>query len=219
MKKTVVAICLTISSLMAFELDFSKKFSADITPQTAVTNINFSLKAEDEKAVTNRLADISTYINGYDAVDKKGGKFNVRPNYIYEDDKRVQEGFIGSMHYKISSDKMQMLDMFLEDLMSEKKNETINVNSYGYEVSAQQYQEALEKLRMQSILWSVGYSKELSNQVYKECEVKNISFGGRAVPTLLRSEVSRSSDKSFAPQPTKDDQSVSLTPSFLIECK
>ena len=221
MKKLFLTLFAAVS-LVAFELEFDKKFETKVAPDTAVTYLKISLQKESERDITQRLQEVATYINGYRQVDKEGGEFTIEPNYYYENSKRVQDGMVGYMKYRISSSNIDNLDMFLDDLLSEKKSENIEVKNYGYEVSQKLFDEKLEQLRLQSILWSIAYAKDLSAKIYKSCEVSHISFSKRQIqPRMLSAaaDSSRDLDASFAPQPTKHEQTITLNPKLILECK
>lgn len=218
-QKIFISFAIFTTTLFAFELDFQKSFEAKVQPDVAVTNINISVKAENETAVTRRLQEISVYVNGYRQVEKEGGEFKVNANYYYQEGQRLQDGYIGSMRYKISSKEIDDLDMFLRDLMSQKRNETIEVNSYGYEVTKEKFNDTLEQLRFQTIVWGIAYAKDLSSKIYKKCELSNISFAQQMQPRMMGVQMSSKLDESFAPQPIRNEQSITLNPSYALECK
>jgi uncharacterized protein YggE len=220
MVKKIIIVALCAVAAYAFELDFSKKFETFVTPDTAVAKIAISVNDESEAKITARLEKIATYINGYTQVQKEGGNFRVNANYIYKEGERIQQGYVGFMEYRIVSKEIEDLDIFLEDLLLIKQNENIEIRSYGYEVSPNDYNDALEKLRFQAIVWSIAYAKELSAKVYKQCEVKNISFAKNITyPRTYAMEKTAVLDANFAPKPTQHDESLTLTPTLILECK
>lgn len=204
----------------ALELDFTKTFETMIEPNTAATKLTISVKDGLETQVTSRLEAIATYINGYRQVEKEGGNFRVQANYFYNDGQREQDGFIGSINYKIFSQDIDNVDMFLEDLLLQKENENIEVQSYGYEVNPKNYSVELEKLRFKSIIWGIAYAKDLSAKIFKKCEVKEISFTKNPMmPRVYAMEKVATLSKSFAPKPIKKDEKVTLSPKFVMECE
>jgi len=218
-RKIFISVVIFTTTLLAFELDFQKRFEATVQPDIAVTNINISVKGESETEVTKRLREISVYINGYTQVEKEGGEFRVNANYYYQNGKRVQDGYIGSMRYKISSKEIDDLDIFLGDLMSQKKNETIEVRSYGYEVTKEKLNNSIEQLRFQAIVWGIAYAKDLSSKIYKKCELTNISFAQTTQPRMMTAKMNAKLEDGFAPQPIQNEQTITLHSNYVLECK
>jgi len=218
-QKILISLVIFTTTLLAFELDFKKSFEATVQPDIAVTNINISVKGQSETEVTKRLQEVSIYINGYTQVKKEGGEFRVNANYYYQNGQRLQDGYIGSMRYKISSKEIDDLDIFLGDLMSQKKNETIEVSSYGYEVTKEKLNNSLEQLRLQAIVWGIAYAKDLSSKIYKKCELTNISFTQTTQPRMMATKMNAKLEDGFAPQPIRNEQTITLNPSYELECK
>ncbi len=212
---------ITLTALHAMEINFTKKFTAGVMPRTVVTHLVIESKADSEAEVTETLSRVSIFVNGYQQISKKGGQYKVSPNYRYEEGKRTREGFIGRLRYEISSQDMDTVNMFLDDLLDQKGKEQITINNLGYTVSKKRYNETLEKLRFQGIIWGISYAKELSSKIYKECSVKDISFTPKVPrPRMASLQVeNKALSKDFAPKPIQSEETITLTPSFTLECK
>ncbi len=214
----VISILILFSlSLSAVNIKFSKQFEFELKPNILQAEISISVMQSSEKKVSMLLGEFSNFINSEKEIDKKGGNYNIYPEYNYENNKRYKSDYIGTINYNISSKSSEKLNLFLTKLYEKKTDNrtNINTNSLIWIVSEELNVGQIDKLRLDAILWSDVYAKELSVSLSKVCEVVKISFGniGNLYPAPMREM------KSSAPIPIQELQKTTINPTFELECK
>jgi uncharacterized protein YggE len=221
--KIYLSIILLATTAFGLTINFSKSFDVEIKPDTLEANINITAKNKTEKEVVEALGKLSSFIDNDIDIEKKGGSYNVYPEYKYENNHRYKSGYVGNMQYNISSKDADKLNNFLTSLYGQKINnsEEISVNSVRWVMSKEQKNGKIDKLRLDAIIWANGYAKSLSNSLSQSCKVKSVSFSqtDHYYPQpLMRANYEAIADKS-APTPTQDKQKLSLTPTITLECR
>ncbi len=215
--RVFIILVLFSLSLFAVNINFSKPFELELKPNILQAQISISVIQSSEKKVSMLLGKFSDFINNEKEIDKKGGNYNIYPQYNYENNQRYKSDYIGTINYNISSASSEKLNLFLTKLYEKKiDNRTnINTNSLRWIVSEELKVGQIDKLRLDAILWSDVYAKELSVSLSKVCEVVKISFSNvdNFYPAPMREM------KSSAPIPTQDLQKITIRPTFELECK
>ncbi len=214
----VITILILFSlSLLAVNIKFSKPFEQELKPNLLQAQISITVIQSSEKKVSHLLGKFSSFIDASEEIEKKGGNYNIYPQYNYENNQRYKSDYIGTINYNISSPSSEKLNLFLASLYEKKSDNrtSINTNSLRWIMSKEIKEGKVDKLRLDAILWSDIYAKELSKTLSKVCEVVKISFGniGNSYP------VSRLEQASSAPIPTQDLQKITINPTFELECK
>jgi len=210
------------SSLFAYTINFDKPFEIVIKPDTLTTNISISTKKSSEKEVLEKLTSFSTYISGYLDVEKKGGNYSINPDYKYENNRRYKNGYVGNMRYQISSKKSENVNTFIANLHNKKKDFDVDITlaSVTWQLSPQQKEGQLDKLRLTAITWINAYAKELSSKLKTTCKVTKISLNAPSFqyphPVMMES---KSMVSDAAPTPEQDTQKITINPHFELECK
>jgi len=221
--KFYLTTLLLATSAFGLTINFSKSFDVEIKPDTLEASINITTKQANEKEVVESLGRISSFIDNDKDIEKKGGTYNVYPEYKYENNHRYKNGYVGNMQYLISSKDSDKLNNFLTSLYGVKRNnsEDISVNSVRWVMSKEQKNGQIDALRLQAIKWSNSYAKSISSSLSKSCNVKSISFSQveRYYPQpMMRANYEAVSDKA-APTPTQDNQKMSVNPTITLVCK
>lgn len=218
--RIITILTLFSLSLSAVNIKFSKPFEQELKPNTLQAQISITVIQSSEEKVSQLLGKFSSFIDNQIEIEKKGGNYNIYPQYNYENNQRYKSDYIGTINYSISSNSSEKLNLFLTSLYKQKSNNrtNINTNSLRWIMSEELKEGKVDKLRLDAILWSDVYAKELSATLSKVCEVAKISFGniGNLYPVFA--ELAGSS-KSSAPTPTQDLQKITINPTFELECK
>lgn len=215
----VIIVCIIFSiSLFGVTINFSKPFELELKPNTLQAQISVMVTKSSEKEAAKLLGKFSTFIDSATEVEKKGGNYNIYPQYNYEDNKRYKSDYIGRINYHISSKSPEKLNSFIADLYAQKSDNRTNIStsSIMWVMSEDMKSGKIDGLRLDAILWADKYALSLSKSLSKKCEVKKISFDNsdnfEYVSSARMSKLS-------APVPTQDLQKISIKPSFELECK
>ena len=221
MMKLLLASVLA-SSLSAYSINFDKSFEITLKPDTLTTHITISTKKTTEKDVLQKLTSFSTYISGYLDIEKKGGNYSIHPEYKYENNHRYKNGYRGDMNYQISSKEAEAVNTFIANLHDKKKDFDVDISlsSVNWQLSPEQKEGKLDALRLKAIVWINDYAKTLSTQIESECKVTKISLNqarfDHPAPMMLES---KSMVADAAPTPQQDNQKMTITPHFELECQ
>jgi len=223
MKRLLILTTLSCS-LSALTINFSKSFDVEIKPDTLQASINIAVKKPTQDAVVTSLSRISNFVDTEEDIKKKGGNYNVRPQFNYENNKRYKDGYTGNMYYNFTSKDSDKLNKFLSNLYEFKgpKGEEISLNSINWIMSKEQKTGKVDALRLEAIKWSSAYAKKLSSDISSSCSVKSILFSSinyfQPKP-MMREEMVMMDKASLAPTPIQDKQKMSVNPTITIECK
>ena len=223
MKKLFVLLCVSVY-VFSFELTFNKKFVKDAIPDLLSSNISVIVFKTDETDISPILAKYTKYFDNDKSVDKKNGLVSILPKYKYTNGISQIIGYTGRIQYKISSQKAENINSFIQAILELRDDEavSISITALKWQMSDDKYNQILDSLRLEAVQWPIQYSQTLSSKLAKTCEVKNININ-RSVPrNMYRSSVSSkqlsvSSSDVILPKQTKN--TLSLTPSYLLDCK
>jgi len=221
--KIVSLMVLSSLSLFGLSINFSKSFDTEIKPDTLQAGINITIKKKSEKEVVALLSKYSTFIEEYKSIDKKGGNYNVHPEYKYEKNHRYKSDYSGNMHYQISSKDSEKLNSFLKSLYDQKDDNQVDISTstVSWVMSESQKTGKIDALRLEAIIWSDSYAASLSESISKKCVVKSVSFNpvNHYYPQPMMRSNTIEMDAAAAPTPTQDNQKMSLNPTFQLECQ
>lgn len=219
MKHLVLLTCVALVA-NAFTITFSKTFSTEIKPDTLQTSIHINVKDDSEKEVAEQLARYSSFIERDETIIKKGGSYNIYPEYRYEDNKRYKNNYMGSISYTFSASDPKILNTFLSSLYDIKQSQQtdISTNSISWIISKKQQNGVDDSLRLEAITWANSYANELSTKLSKSCKLKHVNFGttNHYYPAPVMREMS---DKAAIPTPIQDNKPLQISPTFEMECK
>ncbi len=129
------------------------------------------------------------------------------------------------MKYTIYTKQSYEINRFIKSILKLKKDSDISISVGGLSwiVSKKKHSDVIEQIRLELILWAKNYSLKLSNETNSICTVKKINVNSHAYNRMYkaaRSEVlMRHSDPSNIPVPQLTQNTVSLTPSYVLDCK
>jgi len=223
MKKLFFTLMLTITLAMSqTEITFSKTFIKKIKPDTLLTSVNITSQKLSQEQTIERLTKISDFADASKHLDIKGGTYSVNPHMVYDNGKSYQDGYDGSISYSVSSKNPKELNKFIRDIqrLGDKEKLMVSIASVSWQMSEEQQAKHgdSDSLRLDAILWAIGYAKSLSSKIGKSCKVLRIDFhGNQAVFSENRKVLTMSSDS--APIPVQDEQTMRIIPSFTLVCR
>lgn len=208
----------------SFDVEFNKKFSHELQHDTLTTNLMITITDDTEILVSERLEVFNNKIKSYDKVERKLGNFNIRPKYRYSSNTPKIIGYLGELRYKVNSSKARYMDEFISEItkLKENRDTTVALNNLSWTVREDTYNVTLDLLRLESITWIQNYAKNLSNDINKECSVKNIVVNttSQLMPYNNRAVYSSASisNKSI-PVPEANQEKIKINPRYILECK
>jgi predicted secreted protein len=220
MVKKLIFTSLVPLALFSYELNFSKKFSKEISPDILSARISVSIQNKDERFINDNLESINEFIKESQNIKYKNGNFNLTPRYSYQNNKKIFSEYFGNLSYIITSKDPIFMNEFINDLVELKDKIAVdslklNINNTSWKISQSKYDSSLDSLRLEAINWINSYSTQLSHS----CKVKKIiintsgnNFQYNSVNTMAVRDMAKIS-------PAKSLKSLSINPNYTLECK
>ena len=225
--KLILILLLGLFSLEASEITFTKKFEKKVSPETLTLNFSINANMPNEKAVIKKLNFFYENLIKESKLKIEGGSFNVYPNYRYVNNKRVLDGYRGTVSYVVKSKDKEVIDDFLEEVYSLKHDSrvSISVGNIRWIVDREQHSAISDSLREDAIIWSYTYANTLSAKLSKECTLLTLNINAPhyqprpPVRAMMAKNSAMIPDESFAPTPQQTDTPFSINPTFVLECR
>lgn len=228
MKKFLFTALLLPIFSFSYEIEFNKNFSKVVNPDLLSTNVNISVEKKDEIKINSEIEKFNEFIKNNKEVIIKNGSFTLSPKYKYYDNKQEFVGYVGNLRYSVESKDAKDLNIFMDKLISIKENiksddVKLNISNVSWNISEDLQNKSFDNLRFESITWIENYANILSSKLSKKCEVKKINInefnGGNIV--YARSEMTMSSMSKMAADvaPISSEQTISVNPNFILECR
>ena len=208
--------------LFSFELNFNKKFTKSLTEDTLTTYFSIVVENESEKKINKILNKFNQKIKKDNKVEKKDGTLTIRPKYRTSNNAPKITGYIGELRYKVSSNKASDINNFISNIieLKEDRNTNIVINNLRWTVKDKSFDVAYDTLRLEAIHWANNYTKNLSDDLSLTCKIKNISINSSNYRPMARISYSKSEiSNSNIALPQSNSETISINPSFIIECK
>ena len=186
------------------------------------------IKKEYGLYVNSEIEKFNDFFKKTNDVTLKNGSFTLSPKYKYHDNKQEFIGYVGNLRYTAESKNAKDLNGFMDKLISIKENikseeVKLNISNISWKTSDDLQNKSLDALRLEAIHWVDSYSKSLSTQVSKYCEISKInifeSISGNV--TYARAEMSSLGMSKMAADvaPISSEQNITINPNFILECK
>ncbi len=222
----ILGVLLVPFMMFAFEISFNKKFEREVQPDKLVTDLTINIDKQSESEISPQLNKFNDFILNNDNVEKKAGEFTIRPKYKYEKGQSFLVGYTGNLRYTIYTDSLKKMNKFIKQLFNLKSDDSlsITVSQLSWIVSEDKYAKTTEKLRLNAILWSQEYTRLLSNDTKSICKTEKININTHnynPIYKIARTENMMMNNKvdSNIPIPKATKNIVSITPSYVLECK
>ena len=224
--KKILGTLLVPFALFAFEVSFNKKFEKEVTPDKLSTGITVVVKKDNEVGISPQLEKFNKFISKNENIEKRAGSFAIRAEYKYDKGHSTLIGYTGNLRYTIYSTESKDMNRFIKTLLKLKKHDdtSISISRLKWIVSQEKQTQAIEALRLESIIWAQEYAQKLSIETNKTCEVDKININSQTYRPFYqsaRSEVMMmdSKIKSNIPVPKATKNIVSIKPNYVLECK
>lgn len=213
MKKILLTIPFILTFSNALEISKSKSFT--INSPSKNMNSNFSL---DYNAKTSEQIE-TQFKKAIDIVKKgkicKGGKYSIYPNYYYENNKRVQDGYRSTMNFNCEFEDTKNYENILSKI--KQLNIPLRQGRLNYTTTQEIKNKYLLKLEEEAFLYAKNYSDFLNKQ-FKNCSVKSIDLNNNNYHEPVYREMSLAKSNTQVTAPIKEDIKINLSANFKFEC-
>lgn len=133
-------------------------------------------------------------------------------------------GYIGELRYKVNSYKANYMDEFISELTKLKRNRDteISLTNLAWSVPEDTYNVTFDLLRLEAINWGINYIKNISNDLGRNCALKNIEIDkDNQLMNANTGKIYSTSDiknKSIPIPDTKQENIVIFT-NYTMECE
>ena len=150
------------------------------------------------------------------------------PKYKYSDNKQEFIGYMGNLRYSAESKNAKDLNQFMDEIISIKdkiksNDVKLSISNVSWKISDELQNRSFDELRFESINWIENYANILSSKLSKKCEVKNINInefnGGNIVYARNEMALSTMSKMASDVAPISSEQTISVNPNFILECR
>lgn len=210
--------------LFSFELEFSKSFQHKLAKDVLRTNLTIIINDKSELKVEERLNLFDNKIKSFNNLEKERKNFTIKPIYRHSLNTPVIKEYKGELRYEINANKATLLNDFISNITKLKNNRdtTVSVKNPIWEVEEETYNVSLDLLRLEAINWAKRYSRNLSNDLNKECKVKKIFMNtNQQLAKITEKAVytNNPADTKFVPVPKTEQEKIIISPKFVLECK
>ncbi|MCT7577109.1 SIMPL domain-containing protein [Aliarcobacter butzleri] len=228
MKKFLFTALLLPIFSFSYEIEFNKNFSKVVNPDLLSTSINISVEKVDEDKVNLEIEKFNNFIKNNKSVIIKNGTYTLSPKYKYSDNKQEFIGYMGNLRYSAESKNAKDLNQFMDEIISIKdkiksNDVKLSISNVSWKISDELQNRSFDELRFESINWIENYANILSSKLSKKCEVKNINInefnGGNIVYARNEMALSTMSKMASDVAPISSEQTISVNPNFILECR
>ena len=230
MKKSILFIIMMLLpfSLFSYELSFNKKFSTSVNPDLLTTFVNIKIEDEKESFINEHIEEFNIYIKNNKTVSKNNGNFTLSPKYKYYKSTQEFLGYVGVLRYEIESKNANDLNKFMNDLLNlkdklDKNSITLRLSSVSWKTSANLYENSVDKLRLDAMVWIEKYAASMKNLLSKDCQVKKINMnnvtGGHPIAYARADNMISSTKRVSNVAPINTNSNISINPNFILDCK
>lgn len=216
MKRYILLLAAVAYSLSALEIEETRTFSKYVEPELMQSGFSIQKQASNINTIQNSFSKISKKIQAYDIC--KGGKYRIRPVYLYKKNEKVFNGYSGHIDFKCIFKDTKKFDRVLNAL--EINDEKLTLNTISWHIDENIVEQIKESLKDDSLKYSIKRALQLekSLQSYK-CTPKKIKFESiRAIAPYRGTAVASSSIKSESVAPIKEERKITLNVEYLFEC-
>jgi len=176
----ILAVILLLPILgLSYELTFSKDFEKKVSADLLSTSVSISVEKKDEKSINIEIEKFNKLISNTKNITIKNTNYSLSPRYKYINNERVFKGYLGNISFVAETKEANRINDFLGELIKLKnsiqsKDIKLNIDNLHWKVSKVLQDKSIEELRLEALIWIDKYSKNLSNEISRKCEIKNI---------------------------------------------
>jgi hypothetical protein len=157
-------------SLLSSEINFTKTFKSEVASDMISDNIIIKTSRDNSDDIITIFEKYNDLFKTSELIYTKQ-KEQITPNYntnIYS----------GNLSYNIKSYSFEKINDFIKELLylKDEKNLTISIEEPKYILSNKLQEEITHKLRVKAINFSKTYVNKLSNDLNKQCELKDVKI-------------------------------------------
>lgn len=198
----------------------------ELTPDILNMTLSVYVTAPKEAEAINMLGNIDKTLRGLD-VKYSGGSYSVYKNCWWEKDRRKCSGYKGEIGYSFELKESREQNKILEavDNFKEKYGEKMNytVSRPEWLVSEKKAKTEENKLKLEIIDTAVQFGNKAGEKLGRKCSVSSINYDVRRPyfwePTIYKAAPMMEKAMIEAPEPKKEDRSLSVKASVGFVCR
>ncbi|WP_084274812.1 hypothetical protein [Nitratiruptor tergarcus] len=197
-------------------IEFTK--SAKVMPDTYSFGLHIFMKDPKEKVILNTLGAVDKTIRNL-KISYEGGRYELHQNCFWQKEKRICEGYKGSVSYRFFLKNPQKQNEIFEAIENLKKRmqESFHYSVVypHWQISQSKQNQVIQKLQLGVIDKAKVFGKQAGKRLAKQCDIKSIDYITRLYP-VVKSMAAKASVQ--APQPAKEEQSMSVRAKVRFIC-
>ena len=197
----------------------------ELTPDTLLLNFRVNVTASREAEALNLMGNLDESLRKLN-LEYKGGKYSVRENCWWDKGDRKCAGYKGSIAYsfllKNYSEQNEIFEVINRFKKEHGEKVKLEVNEPEWIVSEKRRKEAERELTVLIFERAKEFSKTASKALGKTCDVETINYEKgplRYHPEQFSTFISAEASVVKAPQPEKEEKSVSVRANVKLKCK
>lgn len=219
-------LLLSILPILAFsyEVKFTKDFEKEVIPENVYMDIKLQYKYENESIVNRKLSMYTKEIDKANGVKSKQTYYQVRKNYIYKNNDRKEDGYIGEVSYQVWSNDQNNIDKLVDRLYTRKTDKELSIltSNISWDITDRKKKLIYDEIRDEAQAWGLEYQKTLERKMAGRCDfVSMVEEGLRDYDnnyprrqTLMKANM----ESSNIPMPRRDEVKFNTTFVFHYDC-
>ncbi len=224
-KVFVLSLILSLNYANAYELKFDKHFETFLNPNTLNTHISVQSEANKESDVSLSLQKFNAFFKKIKKLKLSKGRLNISPRYEYSKEKTVCKGYEGTLSYSIKAKNAKDMSEFISGFYAYKNKVApkvkTQISNVTWQIGKKTYERKVDQLRIKALLWAKSYMKDLQKSLGAKCSLKLANFdpSPRYTPNYRMMSYEKKFSSNTQIVPMQNEQSISIHPNFVMECK
>ena len=205
----------------SIQIEKNKTFEELVETTTMQASISLNGKSKHETILEHAVSKVITIAQKGGCI---GGKYRVRPNYIYDKNIQVMDGYYTQVTFKCEFSDTAVYQTVL-DKIKKIKALTLTQGEISYFLSNEIKEKTVENLELKALQYATQYTKSLDKTLdeYKHCMISKVSFKeenfrGNYPQFRNVKMMSDQAEKTTVTNPIQNKENVSLQAYYTFEC-
>jgi len=197
----------------------------ELTPDILLLSLRVNVTTAREIEAVNLIGILDEAIRKLN-LEYKGGKYSVRENCWWDKGERKCAGYKGSIAYtfflKSYSEQNEVLEVVDKFKREHGEKVKFEISEPEWIVSEKRKKEVEKELTVLIFEKAKGFSKVASKELGKICDIESINYERESLryySDQFSTFVSAEASVVRAPQPEKEEKSISVRASVRLRCK
>lgn len=197
----------------------------DIVPDIYTVYVTVNVTTQKEVEAINILGLIDRAVKDLN-LKYKGGRYSVNKKCWWEKGKEKCLGYTGNVYYNFELDEPEKQNHVFETLteFQEKYGDriSISISNPGWIVSKKILKKTEEELKFEIMDSARSFAKKVSEKLGQNCSLSEINYSTRRpspVYPVPERTVLRDTSGIEAPEPVREEKTISVDASIRVTCK